>query len=119
MNDFMKQVVELTGWQCGAKEKSKLPGDKDKIDHLVLERWACYFYQLRSKIIHGSPIEERDYYFNKKKKSLYLEAADCCFLFCLIGLLVREKYYIWNNIKGPLLASILFENAFEPKQPEY
>ncbi len=100
--EFMKKIKQLT---CNSLDDTKkmrstreiyYKGKKRKVDFSFKEWWAYEFYNLRSNIVHGKEIKDKDFK-NRKGKEYFLLSIKF-FVECLKKLLSKHNYYIGDRI---------------------
>jgi len=69
-------------------------GKRQRMRFSFKEWWAYEFYDLRSKIVHGKEIKNKDFK-NRKGKEYFLLSIKF-FVECLKKLLSRQNYYTYD-----------------------
>jgi hypothetical protein len=94
--DFMKKIKQLT-WNSlddTKKMRSTRVIKKQKMNFSFKEWWAYEFYDLRSKIVHGKEIKNKD--FKNRKGEEYFLLSIKFFVECLKKLLSKHNYYTYD-----------------------
>lgn len=94
--DFIGKIKQLT---CNSSERRSTrmiyyKGKRQRMRFSFKEWWAYEFYDLRSKIVHGKEIKNKD--FKNRKGEEYFLLSIKFFVECLKKLLSRQNYYTYD-----------------------